>query len=160
MVATVYPRAYVPADLVVTNFASIEPLYRELIDRTINSAAKLERWLKDVSELSSVVAEVGSRRYVDKSCHTDDEAIEKSFLQFVEEIEPPTKPLFFAIQKKFLDSPFRAQLTDKRYQMLTRHWQADVDIFRDENVALETESTKLVNEYDKICGAMMVTFRG
>ena len=34
------------------------------------------------------------------------------------------------------------------------------ELFRDENVPLETEATKLVNEYDKTCGAMTVTFRG
>ena len=44
--------------------------------------------------------------------------------------------------------------------MLDRKWQADVELFREENVPLETEVTKLVNEYDKICGAMIVNFRG
>src|SRR5439155_548579 len=59
MVASVYPRTYVPLDLQVNDFATIEPLYRELLDRAIASPAELEKWLADVSELSSVVAEAG-----------------------------------------------------------------------------------------------------
>jgi oligoendopeptidase F len=44
--------------------------------------------------------------------------------------------------------------------MIERSWQADVDVFRDANVPLETEVDKLVNEYDKLSGAMMVNFDG
>src|SRR5918993_4522094 len=88
MVATAYPRKFVPADLKLQSFADVEPLYRELLDRPIASPAELERWLANFSELASVVAEVGTRRYIAKSCHTDDPAIEKTYMQFVEEIEP------------------------------------------------------------------------
>ncbi|MGB7158038.1 MAG: M3 family oligoendopeptidase, partial [Tepidisphaeraceae bacterium] len=160
MHATAYPRTFVSQDLTVSTFADVEPLYRELIDRPIDSPAALERWLRDFSELASVVDEVGSRRYIDKSCHTDNAEIEKSYLRFVEEIDPKIKPLYFELQKKFLASPHRSALTDGRYAMLAQRWTPDVELFRDENVPLETEVTKLVNEYDKTCGAMIVTFRG
>ncbi|HWE95243.1 MAG TPA: M3 family oligoendopeptidase, partial [Tepidisphaeraceae bacterium] len=45
-------------------------------------------------------------------------------------------------------------------RILIRQWRADVELFRTENVAIETEVTKTVNEYDKINGAIMVNFRG
>jgi oligoendopeptidase F len=35
-----------------------------------------------------------------------------------------------------------------------------VELFREQNVPLEVQVTKKVTEYDKICGAMMVNFRG
>ena len=157
-----FPRKYVPTTLTVSEFADVEPLYRELLDRKIASPAELNKWLSDVSELYAVVDEVGNRRYIDKSCHTDDDAIEAAYLKFVEAIEPQIKPLFFRLQKKYLDSPHRAALgaTDRRYQMLERNWQAELDIYRDENVPLATEVTKINNEYDKICGAMTVTYGG
>ncbi len=160
MVATAYPRTFVPHDLKINSFADVEPLYRALLERPIQSAAELEKWLKDASELASVVDEFGTRRYINKSCQTDDPELEKLYLQYVEEIEPRIKPLFFELQKKFLESPFRSQLTDKRYAMLDSKWRADVELFREENVALETQANKLVNDYDKIFGAMMVEFRG
>lgn len=161
MTETITPnRRYVPAEFDVADFNQLEPLYRELLDRTIDSPDDLEKWLLDLSELSAVVDEYGSRRYIDKSCHTDDPQIEKAYFHFVEHIEPRIKPLFFQLQKRFLESPHRAALADPRYAILERKWRADVEIFRDQNVPLETEITKLVTDYDKTMGAMSVTFRG
>ncbi|MGH7179187.1 MAG: M3 family oligoendopeptidase [Tepidisphaeraceae bacterium] len=153
-------RHFVPQSLNVADWSQIEPLAEQLLSRKINSSTDLEKWLVDFSELSAVIDEYGARRYIDKSCHTDDKDVEKSYFHFIENIEPKFKPLVFKLQKKFLESPFRSQLTDKRYTILARQWQADVDIFRDANVPLETEVAKLVTEYDKTCAAMMVTFRG
>jgi oligoendopeptidase F len=153
-------RQFVPQDFDASQWEQIEPLGKELLDRPIKSAQELEKWLLDSSELSAAVDEYGSRRYIDKSCHTEDKQIEQQFLHFVENIEPRFKTLTFQLQKKFLASPHRAQLSGPRYAVLTRQWQADVEVFREENVPLETEVTKLVTEYDKICGAMLVHFRG
>lgn len=160
MAATVPVRHFVPVDLEVSDVPRLEALYQKLLDRPLDTAAQGEQWLLDFSELASVVDEYGSRRYIDKSCHTDDEAIEKAYLHFVENVEPRIKPFYFRLHKKFLASPAARELTATRHEMLKRKWQADVDIFRDENVPLETQVTKLNNEYDKICGAMMVDFRG
>ena len=160
MVATAPKRNYVPQNLDLADWSQIEPLGKELLDRPINSPADLEKWLLDFSELNSVIDEYGSRRYIDKSCHTEDKEIEKAFLHFVENIEPKFKPIYFELQKKFLNSPHLAALKDKRYEILTRQWQAEVEIFREKNVPLETDIIKLVTDYDKIIGAMLVNFRG
>ena len=153
-------RSFVPQDLDVADFAQLEPLYTTLLDRPVDAPRQLEQWLADVSELTAVFDEYGSRRYIDKSCHTDDERIERAYLHFVENVEPRVKPLFFRVQKKFMDSPARGRLTDRRYRMLERLWGPDVELFREENVPLQTQVTKLVNEYDKTMGAMVVNFRG
>ena len=160
MPANAHPRRFVPANLEPSDFATTESLYRQLLDRPLNNAEQLSRWLADFSELASVVDEYGSRRYIDKSCHTDNEAIKKRFMQFVEEVEPKVKPLAFALQKKYLGSSARNELDKQRYEVLNRRWGADVEIFRDENVPIETEITRKVTEYDEINGRMTVNFRG
>ena len=159
MVATAYPRKFVPADFDPSDLGQINTLYGALQHRALHSTAELERWLDDVSELSAVLDEFGARRYIDKSCHTDDPELQRKFLEFVEKIEPAIKPLFFALQKKFLDSPHRSGLTGERYLVLERSWRADVEIFRDENVPLQTDANKAVNEYDTICGEMTIRYR-
>ncbi|HLL90127.1 MAG TPA: hypothetical protein VK324_12570, partial [Tepidisphaeraceae bacterium] len=138
MVATAPPaRNFVPADLDVADVTRLAPLYHQLLARPLDSAADAERFLADFSELSAVVDEFGSRRYIDKSCHTDDPAVEKRFLQFVEQVEPTIKPLHFQLQRRFLASPAAKQLpADKRHAMLVRKWEADVRLFRDENVPI------------------------
>jgi oligoendopeptidase F len=153
-------RKFIPVDLDPSQWSQLEPVLKGLQDASPASPAELEAWLAQLSELTSAVDEYGSRRYIDKSCHTEDKAIEAAFMHFVEEIEPKLKPAFFELQKKFLQSPHRTALTGHRYEMLARKWQADVDVFRPENVDLETQVTKVVNEYDKITGSMMVEFRG
>ena len=160
MVAAAPVRSFVPTTLDVSQFSQLEPLYRQLLERSLETDAEAERWLGDFSELSSVVEEYGSRRYIDKSCHTDDPAIEKAYLHFVEEIEPKIKPLYFELQRKLLQSPAAARLTGPRYQILLRKWRADVELFREENIPLETQITRLNNDYDKIWGLMTVNFRG
>ncbi|MEX2387403.1 MAG: M3 family metallopeptidase, partial [Phycisphaeraceae bacterium] len=153
-------RRFVPADIDLADWAQLEPLFHTLRDRSLESPAEVEQWLRDLSELTAVVSEYGSRRRIDQACHTDDPAIEKAFLHYVEHIAPKMKPAFFALQKKLLDSPQRDALQGERYEVLLREWQADVDLFREANVPLQTQATKLVSEYDKLIGAMEVDFQG
>ncbi len=160
-------RTFVPADLNPADWARVEPLYQALLDRAINSAGELHQWLLDLSELSAVMSEYGSRRNIEKSCHTDDVEIEKAFLHFLENIRPKIQPLFFELQKKYLASSYHTQLDELKtvggvgkYALLTREWRTEVDIFRTENIPLQTQIAKLTSEYDKINGAMLVSYRG
>jgi oligoendopeptidase F len=157
--APVFTRRFVPQTFDPSDFAQIEPLYRKLLDRPLELSADVEQWLLDFSELSSAVDEYGSRRYIDKSCHTDDPEIEKRFMQFVEEVEPRIKPLYFEMQKKCLAAS-AIMPEGARYKMIVRKWLPDVELFREANVPIETQITRIVNDYDKICGSMMVEFDG
>ena len=157
-------RTFIPADLDIANFEELRPLYESLADRPVGSVDDLSRWLADFSELSAAVDEFGARRYIAKSCHTEDPDIETAYLHFVENIEPKIKPLAFSLQRKFVQSPFLPDLLagsdGDRYRILARRWTSEIEIYRDENVPVETEITRLVTEYDKTMGAMMVEFRG
>ncbi|MEM7808975.1 MAG: M3 family oligoendopeptidase [Planctomycetota bacterium] len=153
-------RKFLPSDFVPDSWDKIEPFVQKLMDRDPASSDDLEKWLIDLSEFSSVVDEYGSRRYIDKSCFTNDDPIKSAYLDFVENVEPKLKPAMFALQKKFLDSPHRDGLTGPKYDILKQHWAADVELFREENVPLETEVTKIVTKYDEVSGEMTVTFDG
>jgi len=160
MTTMTQPRTFTPADLDPSDWGQLEPLYQALLDRPVDSIESLGQWLSDLSELSSVVSEYGSRKNIDSACHTDDPEIEKAFLQFVEQIAPRIKPMYFELQKKFLSVPCHAELDEKRFGVLVREWTAAVELFRPENVPLQTEVAKLNNEYDKTVGAMTVEFEG
>jgi oligoendopeptidase F len=64
------------------------------------------------------------------------------------------------LQQKFLASGYVDELEHDRYHVLVRDWRNEVELFRENNVALQTELTKLASEYDKLIGAMQVDFRG
>ena len=143
-----------------SNVAGLETMYRSLLDRPITTARELERWLLDLSQLTAAVQEYGTRCRIRVSCHTDDTEAEKAFLHYVEKVTPAIQPLFFAIQKKYLACPAHGELNGPRYAVLNREWLADVELFREENIPLQTQATKLAKDYDKVCGAMTVEFWG
>jgi oligoendopeptidase F len=147
---------------VLNDFHDIEPLYHALIERPIESPDALERFIADMSELWAFGDEEFQRLGIAKSCQTDDPALEAAFLKFVEEVEPGIKPLFFQLERQVLASPHLAALKqrDRRYAMFERKARASSELYRDENVPLQTETTKVVTEYEKTGGAMTVTFRG
>ncbi len=153
-------RKFLPADFVPSSWEKIAPYVQKLQAQEIKSSAELEKWLLNLNELSAVVDEYGSRRYIDRSCFTSDDKIKAAYLDFVENIEPMLKPAMFELQKKFLASQHAAQLTGPRYDMLKKHWKADVELFREENVPIETQITKIVTKYDEISGEMTVEFDG
>ncbi len=153
-------RQFVPEDVNPGDWSQLEPLYQALREREIDSLDSLYRWLGDFSELSAVVSEEGARRRIAQACHTDDAEIEQAFLHFIEQIVPKLRPIQFELQKKLLDTPVAGELDSPRFQVLLREWRAEVELFRAENVPLQTEATKAVSEYDKLAGAMIVEFRG
>ena len=152
--------SFVPVQLNPAKWEELEILFSSLKQREIQTADELATWLEDFSQLSAVISEYGSRCSIEKACHTDDPRAEKRFLHFVEEISPRVKPLVFELEKKFLACEHRKQMADKKFGLLEREWAVEVEIFRPENIDLQTQVTKLASEYDKLCGAMMVEFQG
>jgi oligoendopeptidase F len=156
------PRTFVPQNLDLGDWAQIAPLFGQLEKRAAQagSAAELERWLLDWSELNAALDEEASRRYIAMTCHTDNADAEKAYLHFVEQVEPQLKPRQFALEKIYVAHPQREKLPKARFQVFDRDLKNHVELFRPENVALETEEAKLCQQYQKLIGAQAVNFRG
>src|SRR6267142_326554 len=152
--------AFVPADLNATKWANLQPLYQALIDRPLKCENCLETLLLDRSELDATANEAGAVLYINMTCHTDDQAKKAAYLDFVENVAPELKRIGFELDKKIVSSPHAAKLNPQRYGVLLRNMRADVEIFRDDNVPLQTEETKLAQQYEETCGAMTVQFQG
>lgn len=153
-------REFVPATLDATKWSNLEPLYRSLIGRELHCGKCVERLLLDRSELDSAASEAGSVLYINMTCHTDDAATKAAYLDFVENVQPKLREFGFELDKKIAASPFAKELDQSRYKVLLRDTQLAVDLYRPENVPLETEQTKLEQKYSEISGGMTVTFRG
>jgi oligoendopeptidase F len=156
------PRKFVPASADLGNWAEIKPLFNKLEERVtkLTSGQDLEHWLLDWSELSAALDEESSKRYIAMTCHTDNTEAEKAYLHFVEHIEPALKPRQFKLEQLYLAQPARQQLPKQRYEVFDKHTQVHVELFREENVPLETEEAKLSQQYQKLSGSLTVQFRG
>jgi len=159
---TAYPTSteFVPADIDGTDWSQIGPLYQSLLDRNIKCKGCLESLLLDRSELDASVGEARATLYIEMTRHTDDESIKSAYLRFVEEIDPKIKDVSFKLDRLIVHCPFADELDQARYGVLLRGLDADVKLFREENIELEVEETKLGQEYSETCGAMTVEFDG
>jgi oligoendopeptidase F len=155
-----FTRRWLPSELELKTWDQIEPWYRQLLDRPIDSPHALEEWLFDVGELNAAVSQEGAERYIAMTCQTDDPEREAAHLAFVRDIEPKLKPLQNDIRSKYLDSPHRAGLPSARYHVFDRAQENRRMLYREANIPRETELAELEQQYQKIIGAMTVTFRG
>ncbi len=151
---------FVPQVIDGTKWENIEPLLNALLAREVNSKEELEQWLLDRSDLEAAIGESGANTYIDMTCDTESDAKQGAYTSFITTVVPNAKPIGFELDKKFAALAEQYGLTDGRHAVLFRDTKADVDLFRQENVAIETELSQLDQEYDKICGAMTVEFDG
>ena len=177
-------RAFVPPTIDLGDWPQIAPLFDQLEKRAsvCKSAAELEHWLLAWSELNAALDEESSRRYIAMTCHTDSPDAEKAYLHFVENVEPQLKPRQFALENIYIAHPLRAELLKlgapgaapaktvvnepnrssalRDYEVFDRDLKNHVELFRPENVPLETEEAKLCQQYQKLSGSLTVKFRG
>jgi oligoendopeptidase F len=153
-------RSFVPETFKISTPESLVEFYKKLIDRKLSSSKDLEGWLLDRSELEAVIDQEASIRYIRMTCQTDHEPFAQDYQYFIETIAPVIKPLQDDLNKKFLEMSKKFPLDPKRYGVYIKDVQTDVDIFRKENVPLQTKIDLLSQEYQKICGAMTVVFKG
>ncbi|HXR04999.1 MAG TPA: M3 family oligoendopeptidase [Verrucomicrobiae bacterium] len=176
------PRKFVPPTVDLGDWPQIAPLFGQLEQRAAQckSAAELEHWLLDWSELTAALDEEASRRYIAMTCHTDNLDAEKAYLHFVEKVDPQLKPRQFALEKIYVahtqrekllnvgvqasacapGDKLKLELQPRRYEVFDRDVRNHVELFRPENVPLETEEARLSQQYQKLSGSLTVNFRG
>ena len=151
--------SFVPDDLDGSSWEFIEPYMNDLRDRKLSCSKCLETFIADRSSLSEVISEARARLYIDMTCHTDDEEIQKSWMQFVENVQPKLSEYSDILNRRLVEHEALDELPE-RFGILVKGLKTDIAIFREENIPLSTQATKLVTEYNEICGAQMVEFDG
>lgn len=151
------PRQLLPEDFAVSTWENLEPWFRELEDRPLKSKADLEKWLKDMSELESVVSEDACWRQIRMTCDTENKALEEAFTFFCMQIQPNIQPYADRLNKKLIDCEFTAQLDQKKYFTYLRNIRKSIELFREANVPLQAELSVLQQQFGVISGKMTVT---
>jgi oligoendopeptidase F len=152
-------RRFVPVDLEMT-WEQIHPLYVKLLDREFHSAADLEQWMRDRSELEAVIEENAAWRYIRMTCNTADPALVEAFQHFATEIEPKIAPINNELNEKLIHSSFLSELDEEKYFVYLRGVKKSLELFRPENIPLQTEIQLTQQEYQSITSQMSVTLDG
>ena len=151
------PRKFIGEEFELSDWASVKVLYDDLKARKLDSFQELEAFIYDRSELESYLSENMAWRYIKMTCDTSDEANQANFNFFVQEIQPQIAVYSDILNKKVVQSPFVDQLTADGYDIMLRSLKMSIEIFREENIEIETEIQNKQTEYQAISGGMSVT---
>lgn len=132
-----------------------EPHYSALADAELNSGS-LAEWLSDWSKLASMLDEVESKLYVATTLNTADEEAESKLMDYMRSIREPRQVWEDKLRNKLIDSG----LSLEGMEVPIRQMRSNTELFREENLPLETQLVELGNEYDKLCGARSITWEG
>jgi oligoendopeptidase F len=153
-------RHFLPEDFVVTDWNSLEPYFRELEDRPLDTRAALEKWLLDMSELEAVLSEDISWRQIKMTCDTENKSLEEAFNYFCLEIQPKIQPYADRLNRRLIENPHTQELDPRDYFSYLRSVRKRIELFRESNIPLFAESSVLGQHYGMISGKMTVEMSG
>jgi oligoendopeptidase F len=153
-------RNYVPADFTLTDWNALEPYFKELVERPINSRHDLEKWLKDMSEMEAVVSEDACWRQIKMTCDTTDKSLEESFNFFCMQIQPKLQPYADLLNRKLVENPFTKELDQQQYFTYLRSVRKSIELFREENIPIQAELSVMAQQFGQISGQMTVEVKG
>ncbi len=154
------PRHFIPKDFILTDWETLEPYLKNLLDRNIDTKERLEQWLKDQSELEAMVNEDACWRQIKMTCDTENKVLEDAFNFFCMEIQPKIQPYSDALNKKLVNHPLAAQLDKEKYFTYLRSIRKSIELFREENIPLQAELSVMQQQYGVLSGKMTVTING
>ena len=77
------PRKFFPENLILSDWETIEPFFKELLERKIHSKEDLEKWLQDMSELEAMMNEDACWRQIKMTCDTNNKTTGRIFQFFL-----------------------------------------------------------------------------
>lgn len=158
--ATSQNKTFLPTDLLLTDWHSVSGYYDELLSRSIANADELMQWLRDRSELDTLIGEDYRWRYVNMTRDTKNAAYKERVDFFHKEIDPKLKSVSFQLNKKLVESPFIKELDQDQFMVYLRGVATQIQLYREENLPLFTEMRGLENEYGSIVGDMSIEYNG
>jgi oligoendopeptidase F len=153
-------RQFLNEDLSIQSWEDLKSYFDDLLTRDIDSKEKFERWLNDRSELDAVLEEDLAWRYIRMSIETNNEELASSYTFFVTKIQPELAPLDDALNRKFMDSPYRHDYSDSAHQIYFRSIETQVNLFQEKNVSIEAELNELAQKYGAISAAQSIDYLG
>jgi oligoendopeptidase F len=154
------PRTFIGEEFALNSWQDVKPLYENLLNRALENAQDLRQWFIDRSELESYLSENMAWRYIKMTCDTVSEENQKNYQFFVEQIQPELSVYSDQLNKKALENPFLDELTDAGFRIMIRGMKKSVEIFREENISIETQIQTKQTDYQAITASMTVNING
>ncbi len=153
-------REFISKDINFDSWNDLKEYFNDLLDREINSGNDLEKWLKDKSELESVVSEELGWRYINMTRDTEDETKKELYQHFVSDLEPEMTPLKHLINQRLIESPYLKDIDTKDIEPYLKYLRKQIEIYREENIPHFAEAKVKQQEYSVITGKLIIKHKG
>lgn len=153
-------RHFLAQDLIIDSWKKVAPFFIDLKEREIASVKQLEQWLLDRSELEAALSEDFAWRYIKMTCDTTNQLLTDDYNVFVSEIDPHISPYSNELNSKLVESPFLNELDADTYRIYIRGVKKALELYREENIPLQTKIGIESQKYGAISGAMTVLWEG
>jgi oligoendopeptidase F len=148
-------RHFIPETLRMDVWEDLEPVYKGLAERPLNSYAELGSWLSDMSEFDSAIQEHAGWLYIRMTCDTRNKEATDAYVHFVNDIQPKIAPYEDRLNRKFDECPWKDELpaTYRHYKISVAN---SIRLFREKNIPLLSELQVKEQKFGEISGAMTV----
>ena len=144
-----------PDALSEASWDQILPYYEELAARPLDRG-NVELWLADWSRLDSLLSEASALAYFAYTCNTADPASEAAQLRFGADIGPRADEQRAILQKRLVDLDY----VRPGLEAMVQRFRNQSELFREANVPLFAELSRLVTEWSKVIGGLTVDWDG
>ncbi len=155
------PRKFLSNHIEVDSWEVIKPYFDDLLNRSIENKIEFEKWLSDRSELDAVLEEDLAWRYIRMTIDTKNEAFSEAYSLFVTKIQPELAPLDDQLNRKLMQSQFINDFkSNDAYRIYFRSVETQLNLYREENVAIEAFLNEKSQEFGAITGAQTIEHEG
>lgn len=134
---------------------TVAPYFDKLADVPLGSDSA-EDWLAAWSRLETLVGEAGTLAMIAYTGNTADAGAESAYLRFSTEIFPRMEEQQVRLARRLIDLDW----SRPDFETVLRRFRADIEIFREANVARLAQVEELTANYQKITGGLSVDWDG
>ncbi|WP_052351923.1 M3 family oligoendopeptidase [Deinococcus pimensis] len=138
-------------------WSTFAPRYEALAAET-PTAADVAAWLERWSDLIKDVGEARAALMRAKDADPTDEAAEAAYVAFVRDVQPEVTRAEQVLNERLL--AVRDWTPEPRHEQMLRGVRTEAELYREENLPLETEIATLSNDFNKITGALRARVGG
>ncbi|MFC1851877.1 M3 family oligoendopeptidase [candidate division CSSED10-310 bacterium] len=149
-------RLFLPAEVDLTSWKSIEPFYKDLLQRPIGNSQELAHLIRDFDEMGRALIEKNVRLHIATTVDTSDQEAARKLQYFNEEILSKLNDYTTRIIARFMENPYRYQLDPDLYGHLEKLYQNELDLYVEENVPLFLKAQNLIQRHSAIIGGITV----
>ena len=152
-------RSFLAKELQIDSWQVIEQYYATLQKEEIADIDTIKNWLIKRSELVAAVEEEKAWRYINTSRYTDKKEYSEAYIVFSQDIEPKIIKAEKALDKKLIESIDKIDIPVD-FQVFIRGIKKQLELYREENIALLSDIDIEEQKYSAITGKMSVQFKG